>query len=267
LAGVDFTAQLTETLAVQPGFGCNWYNYFDSGPGSYSALLNRIDYRVFVDGRYQARENLVGIVGYQFGYSDYLSSDPLNSVPGSLLGKDRTYSAHYFYVGTDYEMTSRIRIAGRLGAEYTDFKVLEDSNGWSPYADIQGTYTYQPGSYFQAGLRAMQYATDVSVSSGTQATAQNTTGNQQFLAFYGGVTHKITPRITGSLVGQYQLSVFNGGDFDGTTENMFLLGINAEYRIDQTWSVMAAYNWDHLDSELDRDYYRNRCYLGVTARF
>jgi hypothetical protein len=267
---IDYTTVLTELVALNPGFQMDYVNYCDDGPGTYSALLDRLNYLVHLDARYQAREDLIALVGYQFGLVDYTSDESLDlaDTPGSLQGTDRDFLSHTFYVGVDYDMTSQLKLGAKVGAQYAAFDTLDQNDGWSPYVDLQGTYTYLPGSYVQLGVRALQYPTDM-VGDPTNPTGDDTVANQDLLMVYAAVNHKITPRLTGNLMGQYQYSQFNGGIYDGDNDNFYLVGVTLEYKIDNYWSVLGAYNFDKLESGADsaRDYTRNRGYVGVSAKF
>jgi len=87
-------------------------------------------------------------------------------------------------------------------------------------------------------------------------------------ALYAIVSHRITPAFTGSLIGQYQNSTFNGGRNDDDSEDLWLVGVNFEYRFSQHWSADAGYNYDKLSSDIsNRGYGRNRVYLGVRATY
>ncbi len=89
----------------------------------------------------------------------------------------------------------------------------------------------------------------------------------QSLVVYGSVTHRITSKIYGSLLGQIQNSDYNGGLYNNKTDTFFVAGLNLEYRINQHLSANAGYNLDRLDSDTGRSFTRNRVYLGVTARY
>ena len=71
-ASIDFTARLTESLGLAAGYENGWYDYQDRDvPGSRSALLDRLEHTFRLDARWQARPDLVGIVGYQLGILNY----------------------------------------------------------------------------------------------------------------------------------------------------------------------------------------------------
>ena len=120
----------------------------------------------------------------------------------------------------------------------------------------------------QLGIRIsithQRNATDL-VGNGT---ASNLTLDQESTTVVGSITHRITPRVTGSLLGQYQHSVFNGGALDSKVNQFVTIGLSLQYRINQYWSTDLGYNFDHLDSDVvDTSFTRNRVYAGVTASF
>ncbi|MGZ4973892.1 MAG: outer membrane beta-barrel protein, partial [Limisphaerales bacterium] len=86
---------------------------------------------------------------------------------------------------------------------------------------------------------------------------------------YGAVTHKITAKLIGSVLGQYQNSQFNGGGagISGVGENFFLANLNLAYKINPYLLTEAGYEYNRLDSEFGRAYTRNRVYLGVRATY
>lgn len=277
-ANIDFTAQLTELLGIALGYQNTWYDYSQdasdvrdpvfnpSGVGSRSALLDRMEHLFHIDGRWEVRKNLIGILGYQYGIVDYTSDDPIvedaTTVPSTLIPGDiRDNTSHYFYVGAEYALTSQFSGSGRVGVRYTDHDDLSES-AVSPYLDLRGTYTYLPGSYVQFGFRHDRNATDVS------GEVDNITRDQESSTAYASVTHRITPRITGNAIGQLQHSVFNGGDSDGEADNFYILGFNLEYSLNRNWTAEAGYNFDRLDSDLgNRSFSRNRVYVGVRATY
>jgi uncharacterized protein (PEP-CTERM system associated) len=103
----------------------------------------------------------------------------------------------------------------------------------------------------------------VSVSNGEEPTT-----DQDSSTLFASVNHRITPRVTGSLTGQFQRSQFNNGEADGDIDNFLLLGANFEYRFNPNWSTEVGYNYDRLDSDRPiRSFSRNRIYVGVRATY
>ncbi|HKQ36586.1 MAG TPA: outer membrane beta-barrel protein [Verrucomicrobiae bacterium] len=267
-ASAEVTARATESLGVSFGYENGWYDYQDDNdPGSRSALLDRLEHLIRLDARWQANPDLVGIVGYQFNLINYTADEflvaPTLLVPNPLKSGDRDTRSHFGYVGGEYTLSEELSFAGRVGVEYIEYTELDDTE-LSPYADVNGTYRYVPGSYVQVGVRHRHNPTDLA---GT-GTAGSVTKDQETTTLYGSVHHRITARIAANLVGQYQRSVFNGGLLDGDIDNFFLAGVNLQYEINQNWSAEAGYNYDRLDSDAGgRSFSRNRIYAGVRLQY
>jgi hypothetical protein len=262
-ASADLTAQLTETLGLATGYENGWYDYRDNDAvGSRSALLDRLENNLRLDGRWQARSDLVGIVGYQLGLVNYTADQFLTGAPGALKSGDRDSMSHFGYLGAEYTITEELSVAGRGGIEFIDYTEL-DEDDVSPFVDVSGTYRYVPGSYVQAGVRHRHNPTDVA----GDGTATGVTLDQETTTVYGSVHHRLTARISANLVGQYQRSTFNGGTQDGELENFFIAGLNLQYDITQNWAAEAGYNYDRLDSDVGRSFSRNRIYAGVRLQY
>jgi hypothetical protein len=281
---IDYNVILTRRTALGLGYENNWYDYEQEGGGSRSALLDRLDHLIRADGRYQFNPNLVGILGYSFAFStytgdDFLLSDAQRSVlinappPGMspaaiqrslrLMSDDRDSHTHYGYVGADYDLTARLRATARVGGQFTSYTELDESTV-SPYADASLSYTYMTGSAVSVGVRHDRSATDiVAPDSSGQPTL-----DAQATAVYAQVVHRITSKLTGSAIGQFQTMTFNDGVSDGSTEELYLVGLNLAYQINRHFSTEVGYNHDFLSSDVPgRSYHRNRVYVGVRATY
>src|SRR5437667_349451 len=112
-ASMDFAARLTPTFGVAVGYQNNYYDYYNTGAGSLSALLDRTEQLFHLDGQWFPTEHTKLFVGYQFGMTDYTSNDPLGftiltdvtstNVPVITLvpvSPDRRNNrSHYLYTG------------------------------------------------------------------------------------------------------------------------------------------------------------------------
>jgi hypothetical protein len=287
-----FNGMITELLGFEVGFQNTWYDYLQEqddvvsvynpfGLSSQSALLDRVEYLPHIDVRYQARENLVGLVGYQFGVVDYTSDQPVGLIDNGLVagvqdpfdtpipGSDRSSQSHYLYVGGDYTVSAQWTAAARVGAQYTSFDDLNSGDGWSPYVDVSATDQYLPGSYLRLGVRYTRNATDVAGWTQTLVNSvDDLATDQESLVLYGTVSHRITPRLTGNLTGTIQHSEFQNGIYDGEVDWFFLTGVSLDYKFTEHWSAEVAYNFDRLDSDLQlRSFSRNRIFMGVRATY
>ncbi|MDB6024873.1 MAG: hypothetical protein JWM68_1096 [Verrucomicrobiales bacterium] len=262
-AAADFTAQMTELMGLQFAYQNNYYDYDQSGPGSYSAALDRMEHLASANLRYQWQRPTVLIAGYQFGLVNYLSNDSLVTAGPFVSPEIRDNRSHYLFIGADHSFNQQLNAAVRVGARYTDYYEA-GGNSITPYADGNLTYTYAPGSYLQAGVRHDRSQTDVL-----------TTLDQEATTVYVAITHRITSLLTGNVLGQYQHSSFNEKTvttLPGSkgSDNYFVASVNLAYRIDRAghWLAETGYNYDKLNSDLPfRAYTRNRVYIGIRATY
>ena len=277
-AVINFDAQLTELVGLGLGYQNNWYDYDQSGevvfvdpftgnPGvitTRSGLLDRFEHIFKVEGRWHARENLFALAGYQLAITDYTGDEVIAITPSGNVfeSEDRNNVGHRVYIGAEQSLTTQFKISGKVGAQYTDYSEL-GGDELSPWVDINGTYTYLPGSYLQLGFRHQRNATDVA-----NPDDNDIVRDQETSALYGSIHHRISPRLTGNLTSQFQRGQFNGGALDGDIDNFLLLGVDLEYRFSPNWSTEVGYNFDRLDSDIGgRSFTRNRVYAGVRATY
>ena len=261
--GIDYNVGVSRQMSLGFGYGNNFYDYEEEGAGSRSALLDRIEQLFRVDLRNTFTPNLVGLVGYTFGLNAY-TADELIAIGSPLKSDSRDSYNHYGYVGADYDLTARLRSSIRVGIQYADFHEVGETD-LSPYLDAKVSYVYMTGSSVEVGVRHARNATDV-VAVDAQG---NPTLDAQTTAVWLQVVQQITPKFTGTAMVQYQNSTFFGGANDGSSEDLWLLGLNLEYRFNRNWSAEAGYNFDVLDSEAGstRQYNRNRVYVGLRATY
>lgn len=266
-AALTFTAEITERLGVEAGYENAWYHYLDSGPGSVSSHLNRWENYFHIDPRWRFSENVTGLIGYKYGIVSYTSNDPLSADPGALLASIRDTTAHYLYSGVEYQLSTQFSVMARGGGQLSQYPNT-DQSFLNPYVNISATYTYLPGSYVQAGFRHDRAATDL-VGDATDPTL--VTLDQTASTFYAYWSHKITQKLTGSLLGQMQNSAFQGGSITGATENSYFVNLSLEYAISKHLSAEFGYLYEMLVSDsngaFDRGYTRNQVYMGIRASY
>ena len=270
---------LTQQIGLSFGYVNNWYDYEQENVrptpiaplgspntvGSRSALLDRIEHLFRVDGRYQVSPKLVALVGYSFGLNTYTGDEvialrPLTGSP--LMSDDRDSTSHYIYGGADFDLTAQLRASVRLGGQFVDFD--EGGSAASPYADVSLSYVYLPGSAVEFGVKHHRHATDIV----TPDRSGTPTLDAESTVVYAQLTHRITHALTASLLGQYQMTEFNDGANDGRGEDLLLVGVNLEYRINRHLSTEIGYNYDRLLSDSGgRSYTRNRVYVGLRASY
>ncbi len=256
---VELNADLSETIGMRLAYANEIYDYEQTGVGSRSALLDRMEHTATLEGMWHFRPETSGLLGYQFRTVGYRSSDSLS--PLAYVDPEvRNSDSHRVYVGVEHQMTDNLEFGVRGGGEFTSYPdaedYVDDDSQTTPFVDIRGTWTYNPGSYLQIGAVHTLNATDVLAL------------NQESTAVWAMVNHRITSKLTGTLIGQFQYSAYNEGEYDGDNDLLYLLGVNFNYQLNPNLALEAGYNWDKLDSDLSgRGYTRNRAYAGVRASY
>jgi hypothetical protein len=291
---IDFDAELSPLFSTSFGYENTLYDYWEKGAASYSALLDRMEHLAKVDFRWHALPGTIALLGYQYGMIDHDSKDSLLAGfpfirKGPTDPATRDSRSHYAFVGADQTFSGHFLASVRVGVQYTQYPDAvtidgpdlvnqyhrQSRNAVNPYADASVTYTYAEGSFAQLGVRHARNQTDLAFLAGTDSTAIQ---DQESTTIYGAVTHKITPKVSGNLIGQVQNSQFAGGrSADGGKRNndevLYLIGVNVAYQFNQFLSAEVGYNYDRLDSDVvygdgnARSFSRNRVYIGVKASY
>jgi hypothetical protein len=279
-ASINLRGQITPELGGELGYGNEIFDYDDSGGDgadpSFSGLLDRIEHRVHLDARYMVLPETVAIAGYQFRQVGYTANEEIGftSRPDLpvVFSADRNFYEHYFYVGAEQVFSPQLTASVRVGARYIDYynDPAGSGNGWGPYAMANVRFVYLPDSYVELGLTHDMNATDVIGGgvAGAGSGPSSFTASSESTSIYGSINHKFTPKLRGSVIGQFQHSEFNGGLFDGETENYYLVGLNFTYQFSPHFSAEVGYNYDNLESDAaGRSFDRNRVYIGVTGTY
>lgn len=249
---IDFLAELTQKLGVEFNYANDYYSYDNK---SFSATLDRIEQSVGPDLRWKFSPKTTGILGYRFGYNDYTGAD---------ASSIRNFRSHAVTVGVDHQFSEKLTGSVRVGPKFYDY-YNADKDTTNPYADASLNYTYLPGSWVQVGVRHDANATDVL---GIGTLAGNPVLDQQSTTPYASVTHKITPKLTGGAMVQYQISEFNGGSLNGSSEDYLTLSVNLSYQFTPYISAETGYNFNNLSTDVaDRGYHQNIGYLGVRVTY
>lgn len=274
---IKFRGEATRQFGYELGYANSLFKYDDTGERtdvdgnvlpSLGGLLNRLEHVGNLDLRWKVQPQTVGLVGYQYREVNYTEDEIIADDPFTGLtaeSEDRNSRTHYVYAGLDHTFTPTLSGAIRAGAEYTDYYNDDFTDGsWSPYALANVRYTYMPQSFVELGVTHDRNATDV-----IGIDADSVTLDQESTVAYVSLNHRITSKLFGTLLGQYQHSTFEGGPSDNDSEEFWMAGVNLEYRFNPYFSAHAGYNYDLLDSDTDfnRDMHRNRVYIGVTARY
>jgi uncharacterized protein (PEP-CTERM system associated) len=179
----------------------------------------------------------------------------------------RDARSYYLYVGLDHNFRPDLTGSFRVGGYYTEYyNDPSGQNAFNPYAMGSLRYTYLPESYFEVG-----FSYDYSPSS--LQTPVGSTGDMTLNAeagtIYASLNHRITPKLYGSILAQYQNSTYYGGPYNGQADNYYLVGLNLQYRFTPNFSAEVGYNYDDLTSDVPGRgaYDRNRVYVGVTGSY
>jgi hypothetical protein len=170
------------------------------------------------------------------------------------------------YVGLDHNFRPDLTGSFRVGGYHTEYyNNPAGQSEFSPYATASLKYTYLPDCTLEAGFN-YDYSASPLFSANSVG---NLTLNAQAASVYASLHHRITSKLYGSLLAQFQNSTYYGGTIDGKTEQYYLVGLNLQYRFTPNFSVEAGYNYDDVNSDVAafRTYDRNRVYVGVTGTY
>ena len=285
-AKISLTHDFTEQVGVEVGYSNTFYNYdednsFTTAGGvttqniSRSAILDRMQHLITADMRWYLAPDAIGIVGYQYGIVDFTADQFIgfNSAGAPMMSGSRDRDSHYAYVGFDKFFNNQLSLSPRAGFQYVDYDNYSQTE-LSPYADARLAYNYAEGSVASLGVRHQRITTDLDAL------------DQEATTLYGNVTHRITSMLAASLFGQYQHSSLNGqlgntftaGGTDyrawTSSEQLYSVGANLTYRLNQYFSTELGYSFDYLDSGVTnaagddaRSFKRHQVYIGVRATY
>ncbi len=267
-----FTAELTPILGMVAEYQNDYWDFEQRenplvNAGSLSAALDRIEHLGSITARWQAMPSTVGLLSYQYGVINHISNESLYGPLGFVDPETRDTTSHFVSVGAEQTFTSQLTGKAKIGAQFTDYPnalASQDDSAVSPYADASATWTYNPGSYLQLGIRHQRNQTDQVQGTLVGVPVQD----QESTGVWGVVNHRIAPNLTGSLLGQVQHSSFRGGGFDGKVDILGAVGVNFAYQVNAFVTAEAGYNYDRLDSDVTgRSFTRNRIYFGLRASY
>lgn len=262
---------LTEQLGTRVTYENANYDYVDDGPGSRSALLDRMEHGVTADLRYNLSETTVGMFGYKYGHVGYASSDTfldptwLAAGDPNPTGEFRNQDAHYGFVGADYSATSALKLMARVGFVHAEYPKANADSMTAPFADASLCYSYMEGSTATFGVKHDIRPTDVSMQVQGK---DDVTISQEATTLHLSFHQKITPKLYGDLRGYWQSGSFNGGRYDGETDNFYNLDAGLAYSLTKNVAAEIGYAYDKLDSDIKyRGFDRNRFYFGINATY
>ena len=276
---VNLSAQLTPIIGLEAGYGNTLFNYagnqyFVDSTGMISAsdagLLNSMDQTIHLDGRFQVLPQTIGVIGYQFRDLEYTADQPIGGnlfYPATYVMSDiRDVRANYVYLGADHNFRPDLTGSFRAGASYNDYYNSDTSqNNWAPYALVSLRYTYNPGSYAEAGFT--YDFTSGNVFTGTVLSPTVTMGAYA-ASLYASLHHQITGKLAGTMMVQYQNDQYYGGSVNNQMQQYFLIYLGLTYQFNPYISAEVGYDYDDVWGDIAyQNYDRNRVYVGVTASY
>jgi hypothetical protein len=241
---------------------------------SYAGLLNRVEQIIGLEPQWTISPTTMALVGYKFGLVNFTGDEPIaqnttfpysTAHPYTYYSDSRDNWSQYGYVGVQHKFLDNLTGSADVGVQYTDYhNDTSSTSSLGPYADASMIYTYASGSYAQLGVTQSRNATDtVQVNSLGQITQ-----DQESTVVYGSINHQLTPKLTASLVGHFQYSTYNQGQFDSQSAEFYNAGLNLTYAFNRHISSDIGYNFDWYTTPVPgQDYTRNRVYLGVSATY
>jgi len=209
------------------------------------------------------------IFGYQYTEVNFTGDEQIRVDDivgfGGLMSSDRDYRSHYGYAGVDHSFSPDLSGALRAGVRFTEqINTSGQPTDTSPY--VSAGLTYRQSADTTIGLN---FSHDLSVSD-VVGNDPNTyvRGKENSVAAIS-LMHRLSPALSASLVGTYQYSEYIGGTgiFDGAIRTVYPDWPEAGISINQHLALEAGYSFDHVESDLNRGYDRNRYDLGVTASY
>jgi hypothetical protein len=263
-AGIGFYGGFSEKWGYRLGFENTLYDYSEEGPGSRSALLDRMENKPTIDFRRVLQENTVALVGYSYNDVDYTADELLINIAGSPTSELRNSRNHFAFVGFDHSFTARLDTKIRVGAQIADYYNAEEDE-IRPYADAMFGYTYADGSRVQLGVKTGMIATDIAVAQDLSGVTLGANSTTTFL----GVNHRLTSKLNAQARGMWHaLSYFGESSYADEWDNYYTVDVGLTYTLNTYVALEGGYLWDRLDSDIpNRSYTRNRAYLGVRATY
>jgi len=269
---IVFDGQATRLFGYEVGYA---NSFFDYDAEQTAGLLNRVENMGHFDTRWQLLPQTVGVLGYQFRDINYTGDQEIGGPGSGTFSEDRNARIHYGYAGVDHAFRPDLTGSLRAGAQFIDY--YNDPNtesDVSPYVLASLRWTYMPESYLEVGFTHDINSTDIL---GAPDAEGSFTMSAESSVAYLTLNQRITPKLFGSLMAQFQNSSYNGGSLDGESEQFWMAGLNLEYRFNPNFSAHVGYSYDRLGSDIlwnpadatagDRSFDRNRVYIGLTARY
>ena len=268
---ITFDAVMTRIFSLELGYNNQYFDYADSGGNattpSTAGLLNRIDQSARLDTRWQVAPQTIGVIGYTFEQVSYIGNEPigLQGDGTELFSQDRNSYQNKIYAGADHNFTPDFSGSLRAGGNVTDYynNPGGSASETTPFVTASLKYVYTVESSVEGGFSYDRTPIDI-----VSPSSDSFVRDADAIVVYAHLTHRIVPDLTGSLIAQFQDTIFNGGSVDGETERYFMLGLDLEYRFNAYLAANLGYNYDKVNSDINgRSYDRNRVYFGLKASY
>jgi len=253
-ADATLGTSLTDRLQLQLTQGYAFNNYLgESNSNPVTSLIDSTTLSSSIIGTYELtpRSNL----NIRYDY-EQMNLDDSKQIGPNISADVRDSQTQRLTLGAEHSITPQLSVGLRGGIELVEFSNAPhelDPTLVSPYAQANLAWRYLPNSIFSGSVTYQQRPTDIPIS-----LSETPLLSQQSLAVSGQISHQLTSFLNASIIAKYQNS-----DYGFATENFSQTGIDLTYRINDTLSANAGYNFDILDSEfLRREYNRNRFYFG-----
>jgi Putative beta-barrel porin 2 len=225
--------QWTPRFSTVTSYTANFFIYEASPFGD---TLDRWESLVSQQFRLQIVPTVTAVAEYRFGYIDYFHNN-LNSYSNFAL------------VGADVDLSARLSFEFRAGAEFRDYESSLYGSLIDPYFESTLTYLYQPESSIQWYNR---YGfEEPNLSTGYRSTFR--TGLRIVHALAGRT------RLFGGIY--YSHDNYHQPTF---SENTLEIDVGLSYQLTRSLQLSAGYSFERDFSPIvDRDYYRDRVFLGT----
>jgi hypothetical protein len=274
----DYNVRMSPIFGLAVGLRNSTYDYQQSGTRSLSALLDRTENELRLEGQLYPSKRTRLFTGYEFGATTFTGAGILgfdsitvtngvgtNSTTVTLLkpvrSSVRDTVSHYFYVGGERIFSPRLTGEIRVGTRYTDY-YNQGLSEMSPYMDLGATSYFLPGSSVTLGAKVDRNTTDNGLGQ------KGLTRDQLSATLFSDLRHRFSRRATGTFGLRFQHSIFNGGDFDGMADDYMSFGPGFEYLIGQNLYGVLSFSREQLFSSVpNRGFDKNRVTLSLRAVF
>src|SRR5690606_24330623 len=109
-----YVGQFTPLFGLEVGYLNTLYDFDEDGPGSYSAILDRLEHQIRAETRWTITPTLAGVVGYWYEIVDFTGDELI--APG-IMSDARNSTSHFIVLGGDYTVSPHCFISLRGGAQ------------------------------------------------------------------------------------------------------------------------------------------------------